>query len=98
MASCPQALAKSDVLFLPLKQISKVLDCFLQAFVPVLYLADITTVSVFICEIRALEVYEIGSFLCSSLWHNAWPLSPVTPSSCELLKDYLAGTLALLIF
>lgn len=63
-----------------------------------LCLADITTVSVFVCEISALGVYEIGSFLCSSLWRDTRPLSPATPSSCELPKVYLAGALVLFIF
>lgn len=57
-------LLLSDVLLLPMKQISEVV-CFLQAFVPELCFADLTTVSVFIYKTLALGVYEIGSFLCS---------------------------------
>lgn len=92
----------SEVLLLPMKQISEVV-CFLQAFGPELCFADLTTVSVFIYKTLAPGVYEIDSFLCSILRHDLYGHCPVAfifspPSSWELPRVYLPGAMVLLIF
>lgn len=70
----------------PWSRIQKLFVCFLQAFVPELCFADLTTVSLFIYKTHALGVYGIGSFLCFILWHDLCGHCPVAFIFSPLLQ------------
>lgn len=83
------------VMCYPWSRFQKLFACFLQAFVPELCFADLTTVSVFIYKTHEQEcftnsihigVYGIGSFLCSILWHDLCGHCPVAFVFSTLLQ------------